>query len=283
MGATDGPDLPKGHRGTGSPTGRQDTARLGSGRLGMARLGMFMRLVVRALVVRSNRLVNALGAILVGAAVVTALTSLYFDISIKMSEELRAFGANVIVTPRLTDDGEAVAARGIEVETLEAVTAALPPERVIGSSPFLYGLVRLDLGNAVLAGVDFPGLRAISPYWQVEGSWVSADFDERNAMVAERAPQIGLQKAIGAGNPSIVAQFLAETALICLVAVALGLVAGYGLAQILGQAVFGAWVTFRPLVIPLALGLSLGTALVAAVLPVRGAIRVVPARVLRGE
>jgi putative ABC transport system permease protein len=104
-----------------------------------------------------------------------------------------------------------------------------------------------------------------------------------SAMVAERTPEIGLQKALGAENRAIVAQFLAETALICVAAVAVGLILGFGLAQVLGQAVFNAWVTFRPAVVPLTLIVSLAAALIAAILPVRGAIGVVPARVLKGE
>lgn len=44
-------------------------------------------------------------------------------------------------------------------------------------------MVRLDLGNVVLAGVDFKDLRAISLHWQVDGGWITVDFDERNAMI----------------------------------------------------------------------------------------------------
>ncbi|MEF2070815.1 ABC transporter permease [Consotaella aegiceratis] len=384
-------------------------------RLGRAR--MFMLLVIRALTNRGSRLTIALSAIAVGAAVVFALTNLYFDISIKMSEELRAFGPNVIISPHRNGDGSGT--RTIDVAALETAAAALPADRMVGMTPYLYGVVRLDLGNAVLVGVDFRSLKAIAPYWQVEGSWITADFDERNAMVgrrladsmelelgdtvmirnrdrsrqtevtvkgimdtgeaeddqifvnlslaqtlleqpgeanfamasivadgpeadrltadlmtrfpgieahpirkvseadgqildkidglmalvaaiilvittlcvnatltamvAERTPQIGLQKAIGASNGSIVGQFLAETGVVCLVAVAIGIAIGFLLAQVLGQAVFSAWVTFRPGMVPVTLGLSLVAALVAAMLPIRGAVRVVPARVLRGE
>jgi putative ABC transport system permease protein len=103
------------------------------------------------------------------------------------------------------------------------------------------------------------------------------------AMVARRSPEIGLQKALGADNAMVVAQFLSETAVICLVGVVLGLILGFGLAQSLGQAVFGGWVTFRPQVVPLTVAVSLTAALAAAIIPIRGAIRIVPARVLRGE
>lgn len=388
---------------------------------GPGRLGMFLHLILRSLTARSGRLGIALAAITVGAAVVSALTNLYFDISIKMSEELRAFGANVIISPQKTGQEKTGGGgeRGVDAARLTEALHALPKDKLLGGSPFLYGLVRLDLANAVLVGVDFPGLRTISPYWQVQGSWVSANFDERNAMVgrrlaesmeltvgktvtitnadrtvrhpvtvrgiidtgdaeddqifvnlslaekilnlpgkadfmmasvvlqaneadtvtarlgaefpdlnirpirkisqadgqilekiqglmalvagvilvittlcvnatltamvAERTPQIGLQKAIGASNRDIVVQFLSETAVIAVIATALGLGFGFLLAQALGQAVFGAWVTFRPIVIPLTLFLSLAAALAASILPVRGAIRIAPARVLRGE
>ncbi|MBE0529764.1 MAG: ABC transporter permease [Rhodospirillales bacterium] len=375
---------------------------------------MFATLLFKALLRRGGRAGVAAASIVVGAAVVAALMSLYLDISIKMSEELRAFGANFYVGPAVAG-GE----RGIAEDTYAAVLREIPNDRMVGASPLLYGIVRLDLGPAVMAGVDFRGLRQISPYWQVEGSWVGVAFDERNAMigrrlaesmelkvgdtvtvinrertqntrlivkgivdtgaaedeqmfvnlslaqkllnlpgrvdfamlsliaqgpeadamatrvnagvpgveakpirkisqsdgqildkieglmalvaltiliittlcvnatlsamVAERTPEIGLQKALGAENRAIVSQFLAETALICVAAVAVGLILGFGLAQVLGQAVFNAWVTFRPAVVPLTLIVSLAAALIAAILPVRGAIGVVPARVLKGE
>lgn len=375
---------------------------------------MFATLLFKALLRRGGRAGVAAASIVVGAAVVAALMSLYLDISIKMSEELRAFGANFYVGP-----AAAGSERGIAEDTYAAVLAEIPKDRLVGASPLLYGIVRLDLGPAVVAGVDFRGLRQISPYWQVEGTWIGVAFDERNcmigrrlaesmelkvgdtvtvlsrerdmqtrlavkgivdtgaaedeqmfvnlslaqrlldlpgrvdfgmlslvaqgpeadalaarvnaavsgieakpirkisqsdgqilekieglmalvaatilvittlcvnatltAMVAERTPEIGLQKALGAENKAIVTQFLAETALICVAAVAVGLALGFGLAQVLGQAVFNAWVTFRPVVVPLTLIVSLVAALIAAILPVRGAIGVVPARVLKGE
>jgi len=387
-------------------------------RFSTARLRMFARLIVRALTAPGSRIGVAVGAILVGAAVVSALTSLYFDISRKMGEELRAYGPNMIVTPRQEADAD-MTPRGLDAAVLTKALSALPPDRLLGSTPFLYGVVRLPQGTAVLVGADMPGLRAISPYWQVEGGWVTVAFDDRNAMVgqrlatslglevgdtvtlrgadgvdpaeitikgivetgdaeddqifvnlplaqrllampgradlamaslvaqgpeadalaadvmrrvpgvdarpirkvsqndgqildridglmalvaatilvittlcvnatltamvAERTPQIGLQKAIGASNRSIVIQVLAETAVIALIAATLGLGLGFLLAQALGQAVFNAWVGFRIVVVPLTLGLCLGAALLAAILPVRGAVRVVPAHVLRGE
>ncbi len=378
------------------------------------RLFMFLSLVFKALTVRNGQVVVAIASIMVGAAVVSALTSLYLDISAKMSQEMRTFGANFFVGPAPSNPE-----RGIDLATYRRLVGELPQDKLVGGTPLLYGLVRLDLGNAVIVGIDFAGMKKIAPYWQVDGKWIGVDFDERScmvgrrlaetmelkpgsavnvinadrsmqtrltvkavvdtgdseddqmfvnlslaqkllalpgridvatlsivaqgneadllaekingdfpgivakpirkisesdgqildkieglmalvaatiliittlcvnatltAMVARRTPEIGLQKALGAADGAIVSQFLSETAVICLIGALLGLILGFGLAQILGQAVFSAWVTFRPMVLPLTAGLSLAAALAAAAVPIRRAVRIVPARVLKGE
>ena len=55
------------------------------------------------------------------------------------------------------------------------------------------------------------------------------------------------------------------------------------MAQVLGQAVFNAYVSFRPVVLPLTVLITLFAALAAAAVPIRTAVDVVPAEVLRGE
>jgi len=103
------------------------------------------------------------------------------------------------------------------------------------------------------------------------------------AIVSERTREIGLMKAIGADDRDIVRQFLSETLAIGLAGVAAGLVLGFLLAQLLGQAVFGSYITFRMLVLPVTLIPSIAASLLAAVLPVRMAVRVVPAQVLKED
>ena len=380
----------------------------------MSKLHMFLLILFKSLKVRKNRVSITFFSIMIGAAIITALSSVYFDISAKMSRELRAYGANFFIGPKVT-----LASRTVDAGLIRESVAMVPPDKLIGASPYIYGVVRLDLGNAVLAGVDFVGLKKLSPYWQVEGKWISVDFDEdscmigktlaknmelkvgdsvnviRNesgfqesltikgiaetgqaeddqifvnlalagrilgqqgkvnhammsivtegtdidalatrmeaefpgldakpirkvshsdgrildkikglmaiiaaiiltvttlcvmttliAIVSERTREIGLMKAIGADDRDIVRQFLSETLTIGLAGVAAGMVVGFLLAQLLGQAVFGSFISFRMIVIPVTLVPSIAASLLAAALPVRMAVRVVPAQVLKEE
>jgi putative ABC transport system permease protein len=379
----------------------------------MSRGHMSRLLLFKSLKIRKNRVAITFCSIMIGASIITALASVYFDISAKMSRELRAYGANFFLGPKASSGS-----RSVDGRSIAGAISALPAQRLIGASPYLYGVVRLDLGNAVLAGVDFPGLRKLSPYWQVEGKWSDgadeescmlgrtlarnmelkvgdsvnvikaetgfqkslvvvgiaetgqaeddqifvplnlagrilgqqgrvnhamlsiasegADIDQLAgqletaypeldarpirkvsysdgrildkikglmaivaviiltvttlcvmttliAIVSERTREIGLMKAIGADDRDIVRQFLAETLAIGAAGIGAGLVLGFVLAQLLGQAVFGSYIGFRFLVLPVTLVPSLAAALLAAALPLRMAVRVVPAQVLKED
>ena len=63
------------------------------------RNAMFWRLVLRALRLRLQRVAVVFAALTVGAAIVTAMSAVYFDINAKMSNELRTFGANFYLGP----------------------------------------------------------------------------------------------------------------------------------------------------------------------------------------
>jgi putative ABC transport system permease protein len=147
---------------------------------GATNAGMFLRILFKSLKVRRSRVFITFFSIMIGAAIITALSSVYFDISTKMSRELRAYGANFFIGPK-----GSLGSRAADAREIENALALVPPAKMIGASPYLYGVVRLDLGNAVLAGVDFAGLRRLSPYWQVEGRWIVVDFDDYFCMVGK--------------------------------------------------------------------------------------------------
>ena len=101
------------------------------------------------------------------------------------------------------------------------------------------------------------------------------------ASVLERTNEIGLMKAIGAEDRKIALLFLSEAIIIGLLGGLFGFIAGYGVAQFIGFSVFDSAVELKWLVLPLVIGLSVGVSLAASLLPVRRALRIEPAKVLR--
>src|ERR1017187_2377764 len=61
---------------------------------------MFVRMLVRAAALRRGRAASALLAMIVAAAVATAMMNLYVDVQAKLRTEFRNYGANVILVAR---------------------------------------------------------------------------------------------------------------------------------------------------------------------------------------
>ena len=143
----------------------------------VANHSMFWRLIFRALRLRLQRVLIIFTALTVGASIVTAMAAVYFDINTKMSQELRTFGANFYIG---SADG------GMINETeLNAILQNAPSDLVTASSPYLYGVARSDLEKIVLMGVNFDAMRTLAPYWQITGSAINVNFDDRNAMIGK--------------------------------------------------------------------------------------------------
>ena len=138
---------------------------------------MFWRLIFRALRLRLQRVLIIFTALTVGASIVTAMAAVYFDINTKMSQELRTFGANFYI-------GSADGGMMNQAE-LNAILQKAPDGFITAASPYLYGVTRSDLEKIVLMGVNFDAMRILAPYWQVTGSEINVNFDDRNAMIGK--------------------------------------------------------------------------------------------------
>jgi putative ABC transport system permease protein len=103
------------------------------------------------------------------------------------------------------------------------------------------------------------------------------------AVVAERRREIGLRKALGASNRSLVTEFMGEGMFLGGFGGVLGAVFGYVFAQAVGLNVFNRSIAFRPLFVLFTLAASILVTALACVIPVRNATDVDPAVVLRGE
>ena len=103
------------------------------------------------------------------------------------------------------------------------------------------------------------------------------------AVIAERRREIGLRKALGAENSSIVGEFMSEGIVLGGFGGILGAVLGYVFAHLVSVNVFGSGITFRPLLIPITIVVSVIVTGAACLIPIRNAVNVDPALVLKGE
>jgi putative ABC transport system permease protein len=127
-------------------------------RAGQPHTSMFVRMLVRAAVLRRGRAASALVAMVVAAAVTTAMLNLYADVEAKLRHEFRSYGANIVV---VANDGASLPAEALnKVEnTLAGHGAAVP---------FAYAVARtLDGRSVVVAGTDFARVRKLDSWWSV--------------------------------------------------------------------------------------------------------------------
>jgi putative ABC transport system permease protein len=103
------------------------------------------------------------------------------------------------------------------------------------------------------------------------------------ALIVERQQEVGIMKAIGAENRHVARLVAAELALLGLSGGLVGYWLGIIFAEVISKNVFNTYAALRLEILPIVLILSLGISLVAAIFPLRRALRVEPTVALRGE
>jgi putative ABC transport system permease protein len=102
-------------------------------------------------------------------------------------------------------------------------------------------------------------------------------------VVIERRKEIGLKKALGAESRSVAREFLGEGLLLGVLGGLLGSAAGVGFARIVSHSVFGRGLSPEGHLVPVTVAVSAAVTVLASLWPVRRAVDVEPAAVLRGE
>src|SRR5713226_2882748 len=138
---------------------------------------MFLRMLVRAAVLRRGRAASALLAMVVAAAVATAMLNLYVDVQAKLGKEFRNYGANVVVVAK---DGQALPA-----DALRSAESTLAGRGL--AAPFAYVVARTSDGKSVVvSGTDFDQVRKLDRWWSVS-AWPRAPQD---ALIGVRAAAV---------------------------------------------------------------------------------------------
>ncbi|MBI2849997.1 MAG: ABC transporter permease [Chloroflexi bacterium] len=103
------------------------------------------------------------------------------------------------------------------------------------------------------------------------------------AAALERSREVGLLKALGAYDSSVIWLFLAEACLIGVIGGAAGLIAGFGLAKFVGQNVFGTAISIKALTVPAGFAIAIGVTMLGSLSAARTVSRLQPARILVGS
>ena len=194
---------------------------------------MLIRILGDAFRRRGYRAAAAILTITVGTALASALLGISLDITQRMAQELRSYGANILVVPevggtQLDMGGVTIrppAARGsIDEGELIKLKTIFWRHNIQGYAPFLSAFVQVRDQQVPLTGTWFDrelvlpagapvrsqfasreatsaaqafrtGMRKIAPWWQVKGAWAD-DNDGGAAMVGAALAQ-RLELAIG--------------------------------------------------------------------------------------
>jgi len=170
---------------------------------------MFPRLVYESFRRQARRKLLAGVAITLGVAVATAMIAVATDIGDKINRELRAYGANLIVTPQ--EDTLDVEIGGVNLKPpsdgaflneadLPKIRGTFWHHNIVGFSPMLPVNVKVGASSAAkdatLVGTYFnrsltfgkenftTGVRTTHPWWNVQGGW--PDDSSHDILVGER-------------------------------------------------------------------------------------------------
>lgn len=126
---------------------------------------MFLRMLVRAAVLRRGRAASALLAMVVAAAVATAMMNLYVDVQAKLRREFRSYGANVIAIGK---DGTS-----LPPDAIGKIEVALDSRGM--AVPFAYVVARTATGQSVVvAGTNFEQVQKLNRWWSVS-AWPKSE------------------------------------------------------------------------------------------------------------
>ena len=133
-----------------------------------ARRAMFWTMIRGAVFRRRSRALMAVIASAVGAATLFVLVMVCIVVPAQMTEEMRTYGANLVVTSNQTGKTE----NGIQQMMVDHTTGMM---RATGfdeiHATYRYDTVRINSASYQLAGIDPAEVKAMNKFWDITGAW----------------------------------------------------------------------------------------------------------------
>jgi putative ABC transport system permease protein len=101
--------------------------------------------------------------------------------------------------------------------------------------------------------------------------------------IFERRREVGLMKALGAGNFAVAALFFAESALLALLGGGTGFLAGAWLAHRIGRSIFDSNISIQPILFPVIMAIAVIVTFAGSAAAIRRAVQFDPVFALRGD
>lgn len=143
----------------------------------------FLRLLRRSIANRPGKWLIAVLAVAAGASLVSASLSLAIGMRAKMSQALRAYGANILLVPATSQGSGGSLFASMPEEVLVRLGKLGPSLPLQGHAPVLYALADVGSDRVALVGTWPDALRQLNPWWRVEGEWIQDRAERGDALI----------------------------------------------------------------------------------------------------
>ncbi|MFT8705263.1 ABC transporter permease [Bifidobacterium aquikefiricola] len=131
---------------------------------------MFIAMILGAIFRRRSRAMMAVIATMVGAATLFCLAAVCIAVPQQMNEDMRSYGANLVVAAIEKQGSEKT---GIPDEMVEHTTSMVRAKASARFATYRYETVRINAAPYMLAAIDSAQVKALNHHWSVQGSWPS--------------------------------------------------------------------------------------------------------------
>jgi len=122
-----------------------------------------LKMILSSILRRRSRMLIALLAVAIGGTILSGLVTIYYDVPRQMGQELRSYGANLMIT--------SVDAESMSKEEVDAAIALVSADKMVGVSAYRYETMLLNRLPFMVGGVDFDAVQKTRPYWYLSGTY----------------------------------------------------------------------------------------------------------------